>query len=372
MTYSYNKDSKITKMKDETGTTESTWDKLDRLTEYRNGAGKTVKYGYNLADQPVTITYPNGKSIAREYDKDNRLSKVTDWKGHATSFKYNADSRLTSSTFPAESKDKDEYAYNEADQMKEVKMLRNATTIGGAVYERDGDGQVTKTTEKFAEGSEPVTTTSVLDENNRLIEYNKHAYTYDKGDNPTKIEGEAGYTYNEADQLKEGPTAKYKYNEDGQRTKLEPKNGEPATSYGYDQASHLTSTEREKGAKQTELHETITFDANGLAQEATVNGATDKVAWDTAEPLPVILEYETAGGEEAAAFIYGPENLPFEEAFGANSVYLHHDQQGSTRLVTYWEEGEVLRLENLRPLRQHHRNRRRRHTSRIRWPTHRH
>src|ERR1035441_7410755 len=77
VTYSYNKDSKVTKMKDETGTTENTWDKLDRLTEYKNGAGKTVKYEYSVANLPVKITYPNGKSVAREYDKDNRLSKVT-------------------------------------------------------------------------------------------------------------------------------------------------------------------------------------------------------------------------------------------------------------------------------------------------------
>ncbi len=349
VTYEYNKDGKVTKMKDETGTTENTWDKLDRLTESKNGGGKKVKYEYNLGNLPVKITYPNGKSVTREYDKDNRLSKVTDWKSHATTFKYNADSKLTTTTFPAESEDKDEYAYNEADQMTEDKVLWKGTAIAGAVYERDGDGQVTKTTQKWNEGKEPEEVTSVLDENNRLIEYNKHAYTYDKGNNPTKIEGEAGYTYNEADHLKESPTAKYKYNEDGQRTKLEPKNGEPATTYGYDQAGHLTSTEREKGAKQTKVTEALKFDANGLTQESTINGSTYRAAWDTAEPLPIVLEYETSGGEEEAAFIYGPENLPIEESFGLNAIYLHHDQQGSTRLVTYWQEGEIVGWKNYGP-----------------------
>ena len=180
------------------------------------------------------------------------------------------------------------------------------------------------------------------DENNRLIEYNKLRLQYDKGNNPTKIEGEARYTYNEADQLKKRPTAKYKYNEDGERTTLEPKSGEPTTTYGYDQAGHLTSTKRAKGPKQTEINEAITFDGNGLSQEATFNGTKEKAAWDTAEPLPITLEYETGAGEEEVAFIYGPENLPVEEAFGLNAIYLHHDQQGSTRLVTYWEEGNVV------------------------------
>jgi RHS repeat-associated protein len=344
VTYEYNKDSKVTKMKDETGTTENTWDKLDRLTEYKNGAGKTIKYKYDLDNQPTGITYPNGKEIKREYDKDERLAKVTDWKygGEIFTFNYDADSSLTSTTFPALSEDKDEYVYNEADQMIDALMSWKGSVIAGAVYERDGDGQVTKTTEKFAEGSEPVTTTTLLDENNRLTEHNKHAYTYDKGENPTEIEGEAGYTYNEADQLKESPTAKYKYSENGQRTELEPKSGEPATTYGYDQAGDLTSTEREKGAKQTAVNEATTFDGSGRSQEATVNGIKGKLAWDTAEPLPIILENENSSGEEEETFIYGPENLPIEEAFGANSIYLHHDQQGSTRLLTYWQNGDVV------------------------------
>ncbi len=351
VTYKYNKDSKVTEIKDETGTTENTWDKLDRLTQYKNGAGKTVKYKYDLDNQPNSITYSNGKEVKREYDKDERLSKVTDWKygGEVFTFKYNADSRLISTTFPALSEDKDEYAYNEADQMTEDKVLWKGSVIAGAVYERDGDGQVTKTTQKWAEGKEPETITSVLDENNRLIEHDGHAYTYDKGNNPTKIEGEAGYTYNEADQLKESPAAKYKYNEDGQRTKLEPKNSEPSTTYTYDQAEHLIGTEREKGEKQTELKDTTTYDANGLSQELIENGTKHKFVWDTAEPLPMILEGETGTGEEEAAFIYGPGNLPVEETFGLNSIYYHHDQQGSTRLVTYWQHGEIVGWKNYGP-----------------------
>jgi RHS repeat-associated protein len=349
VTYEYDKDGKVTKMKDETGTTENIWDKLARLAKYKNGAGKTVEYEYDLANLPIKITYPNGKSVTREYDKANRLAKVTDWKSHATTFKYNADSKLTTITFPSESEDKDEYAYNEADQMTEVLMLWKGSVDAGAVYERDADGQVIKTTQKFAEGGEPETISSALDENDRLVEYDGHAYKYDKGNNLTESQGETGYTYNEADQLKEGPTAKYKYNEDGQRTKLEPKNGEPATTYGYDQAGNLTTMEREKGAKQTELSEATTFDANGLPQELTENGTKYKSAWDTAEPLAIILEGETGAGGEEEAFIYGPENLPIEEAFGTNSVYLHHDQQGSTRLVTYWQHGEIVGWKNYGP-----------------------
>ena len=46
-----------------------------------------------------------------------------------------------------------------------------------------------------------------------------------------------------------------------------------------------------------------------------------------------------------ASYIYGPEDLPAEQISGPegeeHAQYLHHDQQGSTRLIT-GEKGETL------------------------------
>jgi RHS repeat-associated protein len=330
VTYEYSKDSKVKKMTDETGTTENTYDKLDRLTEANNGAKKTVKYEYNLANLPTKITYPNEKAITRAYDKVNRLEKVTDWNSKETTFKYNADSLPTTTTFPAGTEDKDEYAYNEADQMSEVKMLKGATELGKLIYERDGDGQLKKTTTSILPG--PITNEHKYDENNRLTEDNKQAYEYDKSNNPTKLEGAATYSYNEANQLKEGPTATYAYNEDAQRTESKPKSGEPATKYTYDQAGNLTAVERTKGTKEPEIKDTYTTDGTNLRQTQTITATKTNLTWDTAEELPIILTDETN------SYIYGAENLPIEQISSAGTVlYLHHDQQGSTRLLTNTE-----------------------------------
>ncbi|MGN6372084.1 MAG: RHS repeat domain-containing protein [Solirubrobacteraceae bacterium] len=329
VTFAYNKDSKVTKMKDETGTTENTWDKLDRLTAYKNGASKVVKYEYNLNDQATKITYPNEKSVTRAYDKAGRLESVTDWNSKVTSFKYNADSQLTATVFPAGTESEDTYAYNEADQMTEVKMTGPlGATLGKLVYERDKDGQVKKTTTTSLPG--PEVDESVYDENNRLIEANKLAYEYDKANNPTKIKGKATYTYNEADQLKEGPEeAKYTYNEDGQRTETKPKTG-PATTYGYDQAGNLTSIKREHEGEPAEINDTYTYDGNNLRASQTINGAKTNLTWDTAEPLPLLLEDETNN------YVYGPGGEPIEQipTSGGETLYIHHDQQDSTRLLT--------------------------------------
>jgi RHS repeat-associated protein len=330
VTYTYNKDSKVTKMTDETGTTENTWDKLDRLTEYKNGAGKTVKYEYNLDNQPTKIEYPNKKSITLTYDKAGRLESVTDWNSKVTTFKYNADSQPTSTVFPSGTEDEDTYEYNKADQMTEITMKGPlGATLGKLVYERDNDGQVKKTTTTTLPG--PATSESTLDENNRLIEANTHAYKYDKANNPEEIEGITGYTYNTADELEKGGGNTYTYSEDGQRTVTTPSSGEPI-HYAYDQAGNLDSVERSSPS----IKDTYTYDGTNLRQSQTIGGTKTNLTWNTAEPLPIILSDETN------SYIYGPENLPIEQINGSEEpTYLHHDQQGSTRLLTNHEGKNV-------------------------------
>lgn len=325
VTYEYNKDSMVTKMKDETGTTTNTYDKLDRLIEYKNGAEKTIKYKYNLDNLPIAITYPNGKEVKREYDKDNRLEKVTDWKEHTTSFKYSKDSELEKTVFPG-SENEDVYGYNEADQMTEIHYMHGAESLGSLIYERDGDGQVKNTTTTVLPG--PATSESALDENNRLVEANKKGYEYDKANNPTKIEGEGTYTYNEADELKEGPSAKYTYNEDDQRTESKPTSG-PTTTYTYNQAGSLTAVKRPKEGETSEINDSYTSDGTGLRQTQTINGTKTDLTWDTAEEMPLILEDQTN------SYVYGPGGLPIEQIpTSGEPLFLHHDQQGSTRLLT--------------------------------------
>lgn len=326
VTYEYNKDGKTKKMTDGTGTTENTYDKLDRLTEAKNGAGKIVKYEYNLANEPTKITYPNEKAVTRAYDKDNRLEKVTDWNSRSDSFGYNPDSQLASVTYPAESKYEDKYAYNEADQMTEVRLTKGGETTASLIYTRDSDGQLKTTTNKGFPGAASIE--YAYDENNRLTEAGGLAYEYDKANNPIKLEGAGAYSYNEADQLKEGPEVKYTYNEDGRRTESKPTKG-PATTYGYDQVGNLTSVKRPEEEGKTKIEDTYTYDGNNLRQSQTINGVKTNLTWDTAEEaVPVVLS------DESNFYIYGPGNLAIEQiTSGGATQWMHHDAQGSTRII---------------------------------------
>jgi RHS repeat-associated protein len=323
--YEYDKDGDRTGITDGTGTSKYTFDQLDRLTETETGHKEKTKYEYDLANDKTKITYPNTKAVTRAFDKDDRLEKVTDWSSNITKFTYDQDSDLATIVFPTASKDEDKYAYNDADQMTEAKMLKSTESLASLVYTRDGDGQVKTTTSKGLPGEEKPATE--YDANNRLTKGATVAYEYDAANNATKI-GTGTYKYNAASQLETGPSLTYTYDELGERTKTTPTTG-PATTYGYDQAENLTSAERPKEGATPEIKDTYAYDGNGLRASQTISGTTTYLVWDMTEGLPLVLSDTTN------SYIYGPNGLPIEQiSSGGTITYLHHDQQGSTRLLT--------------------------------------
>ncbi len=323
--YEYDKDGNRTKVVDSTGTTNDTYDQLNRLTESENGQKETVKYAYDLANDQTKIIYPGGKEVARAFDNDMRLEKVTDWLEHTTKFTYDPDSDLEATTFPSETKNEDKYTYNDADQMTEVDMLKSTETLASIAYTRDNDNQVKKTTAKGLPGAE--VTEATYDEDNRLTKYGSAEYKYDAANNPTQ-EASSENTYNEDDELEKRTGVTYSYDEIGERTKTKPSTG-PATSYGYDQAGELTSIERPKEGETAEIKDSYEYNGEGLRTSQTINGTTTYLVWDVAETLPLIL------GDGTNSYIYGPGGYPIEQINSKNEpLYLHHDQQGSTRLIT--------------------------------------
>jgi RHS repeat-associated protein len=154
------------------------------------------------------------------------------------------------------------------------------------------------------------------------------AYEYDAANNATKL-GTGAYKYNKADELETGPALTYTYNELGQRTKIKPSVG-PATTYGYDQAGNLTSVERPNEGEITKIEDTYGYDGAGLRASQTISGTTSYLTWDRTEPLPAILNDGTN------SYIYGPRGTPVEQINNSTgtTTYLHHDQAGSTRLLT--------------------------------------
>jgi RHS repeat-associated protein len=329
--YEYNGDGDRTKMVDGTGTTTYEYDELDRLTAAKDGHGNTLGYEYDLASEQTKITYPNGKAVARAYDSAGRLKSVTDWLEHTTKFAYDADSDQTATTFPSGTSDEDTYAYEDDDAMSEVKMSKASETLASIVYTRNKDSDVTKATSKGLPGEEKPAFT--YDANSRLTKGIGIAYKYDEANNPTTV-GSDIYAYNAADELEKSEASKktvnaYTYNEVGERTKTIPATG-AATTYEYNQAGDLTAVTRPKEGSTPAIEDTYAYNGDGLRTSQTISGTTTYIAWDTAEQLSLILNDGTN------SYIYGPGDLPVEQINNSTNtiLYLHHDQQGSTRLLT--------------------------------------
>lgn len=324
VTYAYGKDGEVTEMKDATGTTKNAYDELDRLTESTNGNKEVVKYEYNLGNQTIKITYPNTKAITQAFDAAGRLEAIKDWLGGETKFAYNRDSMPKVTTFPTASTNKDEYEYNSADQMAKTTMLQGATTLASIGYERDSVGQLKAATQTGLPGA--AKSEYGYDTRERMTSGAGGSYEYDAAGNPTKVAGTT-YSYDAAEQLKEGGGTKFTFNNMGQRIKATPAAG-PATAYGYDQAGNLISVKRPEEGAVSKIEDSYVYDGNGLRASQTINGTTKHMAWNTTE-APSLLLYDGAN-----YYLYGPEGLPFEQIASETPTYLHHDQQGSTRLLT--------------------------------------
>jgi RHS repeat-associated protein len=322
--YEYDADGNRTKMVDGMGTSKYSYDQLDRLTEARDGHGDVVGYEYDIAGEQTKITYPSGKSVSRAFDKAGRLESVTDWLGHTSKFAYDADSDQTSTTFPTSTGDVDQYAYAASDAMESVTMKKGAETLASLEYTRNKDGQVTKATTKGLPGEEKPAFS--YDENSRLTKGAGIKYAYDAANNLTGI-ASSTLTYDAASQLEKGGSITYAYDELGQRTAAASL-AIGSFSYGYDQAGDLTSVSRSKFGELPAIADSYGYDGDGMRASQTISGSTAYMSWDAAEALPLLL------GDGTSSFIYGPSGLPIEQVSGETVQYLHHDQQGSTRMLT--------------------------------------
>jgi RHS repeat-associated protein len=313
VSYAYNAAGDRTSMIDGTGTSSYSYDSLGRLTNATNGAGDTTAYGYDLANNVTSLTYPGGHQVARAYDAENRLTSVTDWLGNLISFAYDPNSNLTQTTFPSSTGDVDTYAYDQANELTGIAVHQWSTTLASINYTRDPLGRVSSATE--AGLAQPQNLGS--------------QFQYDRAGN-LGIGTLDGYTYNAASELTVSPTTTYAYNELGERTGSTPNSGND-TSYGYDQAGRLTGYTPATGDPTA-----FAYDGDGLRASKTTASATTTFTWDQTTAIPLVL------GDGTNSYIYGPDNLPVEQVDNGSQApaYLHHDQLGSTRLITN-QDGET-------------------------------
>jgi RHS repeat-associated protein len=227
-----------------------TWDSLGRLTASSDGTSGAVAYGYDLAGNNTSITYPGGvgHTVQRGFDDASRLASVTDWNGNQTTFTPDPDSNLTATNF-AGGTQVDSYGFDNADRNSSSTIAVSGTTTLGLTYTRDNAGLLTK--EQIAGGAQTqwgYNTLNQLTKKGGVV-----TWTYDPADNLTKRSDASTQAFDAANELcfaatqtggtcASPPTGAttFSYDTRGNRVGSNAV-GSPPAVYSYDQANRLVS-----------------------------------------------------------------------------------------------------------------------------------
>ncbi len=321
VSYSYDADGRRTSMTDGTGTTSYTYDEFGQLTTTTDGAGVSTKYKYDPNGQLTSLTYPNGKAVTQGFDAAGDLTSVTDWLGHTTKFTYDADGNPTTQKVPSTTPVTDTTAYNAADQIASMTDKAGTTTLQGFTYTRNANSLVASVTP-----SGQATQAYSYDALNEVTKDGTGSYSYTAAGSLTALLGTKPLTYNAADQLTSSKvgtlTTSYGYDHQGDQVSATPSTG-TSSGYTYDQAGDMT------GFSHGTTTASYAYNGDGLRMSKPVKGVKTNFGWDLQSSTPLLLS------DKSTSYIYGPGGLPIESISTAGTVtYYHHDQLGSTTLLT--------------------------------------
>lgn len=333
------------------GSTSWSWDynSLGQLVEVLEGTA-TVSYGYDLMGHVTSITYPNSEIVTMTYDKAGRETSVEDWLGHKMQFVYDADGNLTSEVFPKATDETDTFVYDHDDRMTSVRDTQSTNVLFSATYTRDADGQIVSdssapagyTDYGYTAANQLCYVGSTPNQSCSSAPAGSASYTYDAAGNPIGYETVSAGTpsatsqaFDEGGELcwtasaqvtgsctspPSGATT-YQYNAEGDLTTINsPTTG--TTTLGYDQENRVISYS--SGATSA----TYVYNADGLRLSKTVDGSTTSYVWDVSGGLSNLLS------DGSSYYVYGPSGMPLEQITKKTALWIHHDQSGSTRLVT--------------------------------------
>ncbi len=316
--YAYNTEGDRISMRDGTGTTTYSYNSLNQLTAVRNGAGRWVRYGYDLDGNVVSIEYPNGKTVTRTFDAASRLVAVRDWLGHVTRFAYDPDGDLVEESLPAAPALVDRFAFDASDHVSSILTLRGTAVVSQMTYARNGDRLIT--VESRTGLPEDGYTYSA---SNALTKDVHGLYGYNGDGDPTRIGPLSPMTVNVGDELLASGVgaAKTTYTYDAEGDRAAAHSAHPSTDT-YNQAGDLV------GFRQGSTIASYTYNGDGLRASKSMGSVQVPFTWDPSFGTPLLL---VAG---ATNYLYGPDGLPFEQITGTVPTFLHHDALGSTTMLT--------------------------------------
>ena len=218
------------------------YDAADRLVAIIDSNSRTVLYEYDAAGNRVKMTTPEGRKVAYSYDADNRLVRIDSWAG-AFTFGYDLPGRRTSLAYP--NGVVTSYAYDPLGNLTEI------LTKGGRAKKSDILSAFTYTHDKIGNRLSKIISEGVgLGHGSGHDQAERFEYTYDHvyrltdslafreghgrenelrhlsetfvydpvGNRITGPKEKYAFTYNQDNQLLQGPKYSYQYDRNGNLT----------------------------------------------------------------------------------------------------------------------------------------------------------
>jgi RHS repeat-associated protein len=341
--YSYDAEGNRTSMSDGSGTTSYSYDTFGRLISVTDGNAHTVTYGYDKSGNMTCLSYPNsgtttcqnatsGTGLVSYGYVDDVLTTMTDWTGKVTSFGYDNDSNLTTTTLPTAPKTtKVTNTYDPTDALTDTTYkVKGGTAVDLASLTRNADELISK----YNPNGSGDTTTYAYNPLNEVTTGIGSTYSYDTASRLTTAMPAGGTKtydgYNPDSELcwiattaatnPTGPCANttppsgakaFTYDATGDRLSSTPSGGS-ATDYDWDQAGNLnceTVPTGSTGYSCTSGQQNI-YNADGLRMSDTpTGGSTQEFTWNPNASVPQLLEDGTS------YYLYGPNvgDAPIEQ-----------------------------------------------------------
>jgi len=298
--YTYDILSRLTQVVDPSGTYNSTYDNMGRLTQtstlYSFLSGQTLvnHYTYDADSNRASLANPQGGVTSYAYDSLNRLASTTDFAGRLFSFAYDALGRRTGLTRP--NGVNTSYTYDSLSRLLSVLHQAGSTALDGASYAYDAAGNRTSKTVlpsnlTSAYSYDPVyELTKVMQGTTQ-----KESYTYDAVGNRTYQPG-APYTYNSSNEMLTREGVPYTYDANGNT--LSKRNGSGTTSYAWDFENRLASVTLPTGSVVS-----FKYDPFGRRINKTFPAGSTTYVYDGDN---IIEELTGSTGTLSERYTYGP------------------------------------------------------------------
>jgi RHS repeat-associated protein len=312
------------------------------LQSIADSHGRQITYNdYDALGRRKQITFTDGtdqRVTSYVYNEANRLKTITSAAG-TFAFGYDKLGRRKTLSYPHNVTA--DYSYDDLDRLTGIRHTSGSTTIAFAEYT-----QFDKVGNRKNKLTPSGTEDYQYDELYRLTQAatpnDSENFSYDAVGNRQSGPGakDTAYLYNEANQLLEGRTLHYAYDNNGNQTaRIVPGATDKSWTQTWDYENRLTRVEKLKGTER----KTVTFSYDpfgrriGKQTETVVDGVTStKTTSYVYDHEDIVLEITTDGSSTTkTVYTHGPgidEPLAMER--NGSYHYYHADGLGSVTAIT--------------------------------------